>query len=152
MPTFALNFSRPGAQVAAQYYMFIRLGKAGYRKVQETSRRVARRLADRIERIGAFRMITHGDDLPVFAFTLKDDVKDYTVFHLSARLRERGWLIPAYRYPPNLEDLSVLRIVVRNSFSRDLSDLLLADIERAVTDLAANPPNPNRVLNAGFHH
>jgi glutamate decarboxylase len=152
MPTFALNFSRPGAQVAAQYYMFIRLGRDGFTKVQETSRRVAERLASRIEHVGVFRLLTHGSELPVFAFTLKDDVKEYTVFHLSARLRERGWLVPAYRYPPKLEDLSVLRIVVRNGFSRDLSDLLIGDIERAVQDLAANPPNPNRELRPGFHH
>jgi glutamate decarboxylase len=152
MPTFALNFSRPGAQVAAQYYMFIRLGRDGYTKVQETSRRVAERLASRIEKIGAFRMITHGSELPVFAFTLKDEVDQYTVFQLSARLRERGWLVPAYRYPPNLEDLAVLRIVVRNSFSRDLSDLLIDDIARAVKDLGAHPPNPNRLLPVGFHH
>ena len=31
MPTFALNFSRPGAQVVAQYYNFLRLGFDGYR-------------------------------------------------------------------------------------------------------------------------
>ncbi|HXZ73693.1 MAG TPA: glutamate decarboxylase, partial [Streptosporangiaceae bacterium] len=31
MPTFALNFSRPGAQVAVQYYNFLRLGFDGYR-------------------------------------------------------------------------------------------------------------------------
>ena len=93
-----------------------------------------------------------GDELPVFSFTLKDDVDEYTVFHLSARLRERGWLLPAYRYPPNLEDLSVLRIVVRNSFSRDLADLLSDDIERAVKDLGSNPPNPHRAPEVGFHH
>jgi glutamate decarboxylase len=152
MPTFALNFSRPGAQVAAQYYVFVRLGRRGFTAVQGTSRMVANRLASRIERIGPFRMLTHGDELPVFAFTLKDEVDQYTVFHLSARLRERGWLVPAYRFPPNLQDLSILRIVVRNSFSRDLSDLLVADIERAVKDLAVNPPNPNRVLHEAFHH
>ncbi len=152
MPTFALNFSRPGAQVAAQYYVFVRLGRPGFTAVQQTSRRVAQRLAARLERMGPFRMLSHGDELPVFAFTLKDDVDQYTVFHLSARLRERGWLVPAYRFPPQLQDLSVLRIVVRNGFSHDLSELLINDVERAVKDLAANPPNPNRVLHEGFHH
>jgi glutamate decarboxylase len=38
MPTFALNFSRPGAEVAAQYYNFFRLGRSGYRAVQQASR------------------------------------------------------------------------------------------------------------------
>jgi glutamate decarboxylase len=40
MPTFALNFSRPGAHVAAQYYNFLRLGFEGYRQVHQTSERL----------------------------------------------------------------------------------------------------------------
>lgn len=32
MPTFALNFSRPGGQIVAQYYNFLRLGREGYKK------------------------------------------------------------------------------------------------------------------------
>ncbi|MFB9908863.1 pyridoxal-dependent decarboxylase [Allokutzneria oryzae] len=90
MPTFALTFSRPGAQVAAQYHNFLRLGRDGYRRVQQYCRYVARALAA----LGPFRLITDGRQLPVFAFTLADSEERYSVFDVSAALRERGWLVP----------------------------------------------------------
>jgi glutamate decarboxylase len=130
MPTFALNFSRPGNQIAAQYYNFLRLGFEGYRRVQQASRDVARFLADAIAAMDHFELITDGSELPVFAFTLKSGIDNYTVFDLSERLRDRGWLVPAYTFPENRQDLSALRVVVRNGFSRDLADLLVADLQR----------------------
>ncbi|WP_030800404.1 pyridoxal-dependent decarboxylase, partial [Streptomyces sp. NRRL F-3273] len=125
MPTFALNFSRPGAQVVAQYYTFLRLGREGYRAVQQASRDIARRLAVEFEGLEDFRLLTRGDELPVFAVTTKPDVQAYDVFDVSRRLRERGWLVPAYTFPANRQDLSVLRVVCRNGFSSDLAELLL---------------------------
>jgi len=130
MPTFALNFSRPGNQIAAQYYNFLRLGFDGYRRVQQASRDVARFLADSIGAMEQFDLITDGSELPVFAFTLKPGIDKYTVFDLSERLRDRGWLVPAYSFPENRQDLDALRIVVRNGMSRDLADLLVADLQR----------------------
>src|SRR5215470_2715826 len=106
MPTFALNFSRPGAQVVAQYYNFLRLGFEGYRKVQGYAREVATGLSARIGEMGPFRLLTHGDELPVFAFTLDESVQNVTVFDVSNALRERGWLVPAYTFPKNREDLA----------------------------------------------
>jgi glutamate decarboxylase len=132
MPTFSLNFSRPGAQVVAQYYNFIRLGFQGYQRVQTTCREVATSLAHRIGELGPFRLLTDGTELPVFAFTLAGDVSAYSVFDVSAALRENGWLVPAYTFPANRTDLAVLRIVVRNGFSHDLADMLLGDLERGV--------------------
>ncbi len=129
MPTFALNFSRPGNQIAAQYYNFLRLGFDGYRRVQQASRDVARFLADSIGAMDQFELITDGSELPVFAFTLKPGIDNYTVFDLSERLRDRGWLVPAYSFPENRQDLDALRVVVRNGFSRDLADLLVADLQ-----------------------
>ena len=61
------------------------------------------------------------------------------MFDLSERLRTRGWLVPAYTFPANLEHIAVLRIVVRNGFSHDLADLLLTDLQRHVRALAAHP-------------
>ncbi len=142
MPTFALNFSRPGAQVVAQYYNFLRLGFDGYAKVQGYSREVAMRLAEEIEAIGPFRLLTRGDELPVFAFTLNDDVKAYTVFDVSNALRERGWQVPAYTFPEKRTDLAALRVVVRRGFSHDLADLLLADIRRILPRLEAGNRGP----------
>ena len=90
MPTFALNFSRPGAQVVAQYYMFLRLGRQGFRAVQQASRDVATSLASAIGELGPFRLLTRGDELPVFAFTTttRSDEGHVNVFDLSGRLTE----------------------------------------------------------------
>jgi len=125
MPTFALNFSRPGSEVIAQYYMFLSLGHAGYRRVMQNAQNVAQYLSGEIAKIGPYRLITDGSDLPVFAFTLAPDVENYTVFDVSDRIRERGWLSPAYTFPEKRQDLSVLRIVVRTGMNLDLADHLL---------------------------
>ncbi|MEU4272444.1 glutamate decarboxylase [Streptomyces sp. NPDC026092] len=154
MPTFALNFSRPGAQVVAQYYTFLRLGRDGYRAVQQTTRDVARGLAERIEAMGDFRLLTQGDQLPVFAFTTAPDVTRFDVFDVSRRLREQGWLVPAYTFPANREDLSVLRVVCRNGFSADLADLFIEDLRRLLPELRSqtgpSPKDPGAAT--AFHH
>jgi glutamate decarboxylase len=154
MPTFALNFSRPGAQVVAQYYTFLRLGREGYRAVQQTSRDVARGIAERVEALGDFRLLTRGDELPVFAFTTAPGVESYDVFDVSRRLRESGWLVPAYAFPPNREDLSALRVVCRNGFSDDLADLFVEDLTRLLPELRRQPHPLSRDKGAatGFHH
>ncbi|MCU0302264.1 MAG: glutamate decarboxylase [Candidatus Nanopelagicales bacterium] len=139
MPTFALNFSRPGAQVIAQYYNFIRLGREGYREVQQACRDTAMYLADQIADMGPYELLSDGSQLPVFFFRLKPEVTNYTVYDVSAKLRERGWQVPAYSLPDNLTDVSGLRIVVRNGFGRDLADLLLDDLRRA-TDFLEHLP------------
>ncbi|MEV6614884.1 glutamate decarboxylase [Streptomyces sp. NPDC051051] len=154
MPTFALNFSRPGAQVVAQYYTFLRLGRSGYQAVQRSTRDIARDLADRVEALGDFRLLTRGDQLPVFAFTTAPGVESYDVFDVSRRLREHGWLVPAYTFPPNREDLSVVRIVCRNGFSSDLADLFVDDLTRLLPELRRQPHPQTRDKGAatGFHH
>ncbi|MFF3439493.1 glutamate decarboxylase [Streptosporangium sp. NPDC002721] len=153
MPTFALNFSRPGAQVVAQYYNFLRLGFDGYRRVQRTCREVATRLAGEIAGLGPFELITDGGQTPVFAFRVREDVGAFTVFDVSAALRERGWLVPAYTFPANRTDLAVLRVVVRNGFSHDLADLLLEDLRRVLPRLEAQG-GPRRTAGdaGGFAH
>ena len=153
MPTFALNFSRSGAPVVAQYYNFLRYGFAGYRKVQSYSREVALRLSKRIAELGPFELLTKGDELPVFAFKVSDDVDNFTVFDVSTALRERGWLVPAYTFPKNRTDLAALRVVVRQGFSHDLADLLLADLKRQLPRLQAQAePVHDRSTASGFHH
>jgi glutamate decarboxylase len=139
MPTFALNFSRPGAQVVAQYYNFLRLGFEGYGRVQAYAREVATRLSGSIAELGPFELLTRGDELPVFAFTLRSDVDNYTVFDVSNALRERGWQVPAYTFPENRTDLAALRVVVRRGFTHDLADLLVADLRRQLPRLERQP-------------
>ena len=63
---------------------------------------------------------------------MSPDVTKYDVFDVSRKLRERGWLVPAYTMPPKREDLAVLRVVVRNGFSHDMAELFLRDLRTAV--------------------
>jgi glutamate decarboxylase len=139
MPTFALNFSRPGAQVAAQYYNFLRLGFSGYRRVHQASQDIAVHMSGQIAKMGPFELITDGRDLPVFAFKLADPQPSYTVFDLTERMRSRGWLVPAYTFPENLTDTAVIRVVIRNGFTKDLADEFLLNLNHHWRALAAHP-------------
>jgi glutamate decarboxylase len=153
MPTFALNFSRPGAQVLLQYYQLLRLGRDGYRRVQQTCQDVAVHLSDAIADMPQFELVSDGRDLPVFAFTLAASTTNYTEYDVSRKLRERGWLVPAYTMPANREDLVVLRIVVRNGFSHDMAELFLRDLRVArdwLEDL--DGPMPAEKAPEVFHH
>lgn len=152
MPTFALNFSRPGSQVVIQYYTFLTHGREGFRRIQQDCRDVALHLSGEIAKLGPFELVTDGSELPVFAFKLKDDVGNFTVYDLSERLRGRGWLVPAYSMPKNREDLNVLRVVVRNGFSRDLADLLVDDLKRHCEYLSKLTAPLPRVNGKSFHH
>ena len=154
MPTFALNFSRPGSEVVAQYHMFASLGRAGYREVQQRSSDIAQRLAAGIAEIGPYRLISDGSELPVFAFALKPEVTNYTVFDISDRLRERGWLVPAYSFPKNREDLSVLRIVIRAGMTNEMGELLLRDLRTTTHGLESldGPLPGNRPQTKAFAH
>ena len=136
MPTFALNFSRPGAQVLLQYYNFLRLGRNGYFKVQKTCQEVANFLANRIAAMGPFEILTDGSDIPVFAWRMRSEKeKKWDLHAVSALLRERGWQVPAYPLPPAMEEVTIMRVVVRNSFSMDLAHLFLDDLSRTVSYL-----------------
>jgi glutamate decarboxylase len=154
MPTFALNFSRPGSEVVAQYYMFLALGAAGFRGVQRASQHVANHIAEGIAKLGPYWLLTDGSDLPVLAFALNDDVSNYTVFDVSARMREAGWLVPAYTFPENREDLSVLRVVVRAGMTHDMADLFLDELGRRTAELEAlEEPLPDALARPqGFSH
>jgi len=154
MPTFALNFSRPGAQVLLQYYLFLRLGWDGYYKVQKASQDVALYLSGEIAKMDAFELWNDGSDIPVFAWQLTPGHTDrWNLYHLSERLRLKGWLIPAYPMPDNISDLTVQRIVVRNGLSRNLAESLVEDIKEAVDYLdRLESPMPTEGLRSSFTH
>ena len=135
MPTFTLNFSRPGSEVVAQYFMFTSLGFEGYRALQQNSSDIAQHLASGVAEIGPYQLVSEGKELPVFSFGLDPSVTNYTVFDVSDRLRERGWLVPAYTYPENRQDLAVLRIVVRSGMTYEMADHLLQDLASKTADL-----------------
>lgn len=141
IPTFALNFSRPGGQIVAQYYNFLRLGKEGYRKIHESCYKTAAYIADEIEKMGPFKIIYNGrGGIPALCWSLKDDVKSgYTLYDLGDRLRSRGWQVPAYSMPSNRNDLVIQRILVRHGVSRDLGDLLIKDMKQCLDYFKDNP-------------
>jgi glutamate decarboxylase len=138
--------------VVAQYYTLLRLGFEGYRRVQQACRDTARGLAEAIGELGAFHLLTDGSQLPVLAFRKADGLAaDWTVYEVADELRMRGWLVPAYPMPPALDDMTVLRVVVRNGFGPDLASLLAADMGRALETLSRRgrgdpAPHPS------FHH
>ncbi|HWX44143.1 MAG TPA: glutamate decarboxylase [Solirubrobacteraceae bacterium] len=145
MPTFNLNFSRPGGQVVTQYYDFIRLGREGYGRVHGATYETCRHLTREIAKLGPFEIVHDGDPLRGIAavsWKLTDgDEHAFNLFDLADRLRAHGWLVPAYTLPPHLEDLAIQRILVRHGFSRDMADLLLGDIHRSMGTLRDHPPS-----------
>ncbi|MCB7129539.1 MAG: glutamate decarboxylase, partial [Candidatus Brocadiales bacterium] len=151
MPTFALSFSRPGAQICAQYYNFLRLGKEGYRRIMESCRDTALFLSGEIARMGPFELVSDGSDIPVFCWKLKEQT-NYSLFDLAEKLRDRGWLVPAYAMPANREDLVVQRIVVKHGFSRDMAYMLLDDIRRHLKHFASQPGRTPKKSGTHFHH
>lgn len=159
MPTFALNFSRPGGQIVAQYYNFLRLGREGYRKVQTACYETAQYLAREIGAMGPFEVIFGGEmdkGLPALAWKLRqsDAHHGYSLYDLADRLRTRGWQVPAYSMPASREDLVVQRILVRHGVSRDLAALLVEDIKRCLDYFASHPVSVpmNEGEGGGFHH
>jgi len=141
MPTFALNFSRPGGQIVAQYYNFLRLGREGYRKIQQVCYDTAAYLADEIAKMGLFKIIYNGrGGIPAVCWSLKEGVNPgFNLYDLADRLRSRGWQVPAYSMPANRQDLVVQRILVRHGVSQDLGNMLLDDMRRCIDYFRKNP-------------
>ncbi|WMD18638.1 glutamate decarboxylase [Achromobacter seleniivolatilans] len=159
MPTFALNFSRPGGQIVAQYYNFLRLGKEGYRQVQTACYDTARYLAQEIEKLGPFEILFDGDPnkgIPALCWKLKEGQKNpgFNLYDLADRLRSRGWQVPAYSMPANRQDLVIQRILVRHGVSRDMGALLIEDFRRSLDYFASHPVSVQgqQDESGGFHH
>ncbi|WP_157250752.1 glutamate decarboxylase [Nonomuraea typhae] len=151
MPTFALNFSRPGGEIIAQYYNFLRLGREGYRKVQQACMDTARYLAGRIADMGPFELLYDGTAaLPAISYTLKDAAQGFTLYDLTEILRVRGWQVPAYPLPPRRQETVIQRVLVRHGIGRDEIALLADDIERSIERLRNG--TPSGAERKAFHH
>jgi len=146
MPTFTLNFSKGGNQVVGQYYNFLRLGRAGYTTVMTCLSDTARWLSDRLAESQHFDIISDGSAIPVVAFKLSRGPGSpaggwgYNEFDVSAALRIYGWQVPAYTMPEGAENISVLRVVVREGFSADLARSLWEDLRAVIDHLAEIKP------------
>jgi glutamate decarboxylase len=152
--TFNLNFSKGASQVIAQYYNFLRLGREGYRRIMSNLRSTAGYLAERLIKLDHFTLLSDSHSLPLVAFRLSEP-RPYTVFDISERLRAHGWIVPAYHLPANAENVSLLRVVVREHFSRDMADMLLDDLTHVLARLetvaAPAPPAPAPKASPGRH-
>ena len=136
MPTMAINFSRSASQILGQYYNFLRYGFEGYRQIHQRTKDVAMYLSSELERTGLFEIYNNGENLPIVCYKLKDDVKvNWTLYDLADRLLMKGWKVPAYPLPEDLQNVIIQRFVCRADLSRNLADLLMRDLKAAIEDL-----------------
>ncbi|UGY95299.1 glutamate decarboxylase [Streptomyces gobiensis] len=151
MPTFALNFSRPGGEVIAQYFTLLRLGHEGYRKVYTACTKTARALAAEIAAAGPFTLLYDGHGgLPAVSWTLTGPSPGFTLYDLTDQLRRRGWQVPAYPLPPERHKTVVQRVLIRHGIGYDKIMLLADDIRTAVTRLSHGTAGTDE--QPGFHH
>ncbi|MBD3389674.1 glutamate decarboxylase [Candidatus Micrarchaeota archaeon] len=143
MPTYTLNFSRGSATVLAQYYNMIRLGKEGYTRIMKNSMSNAQHLAKQIKKTGKFEMLSVAQVIPVVTFQLKGS-PGFTVYALSKKLREKGWIVPAYTLPKDADKIAILRVVVKENFSRDMADLFFEDLIKAYDSLKKEKPEKKK--------
>ncbi|KAJ4503678.1 hypothetical protein HRR83_008841 [Exophiala dermatitidis] len=132
--SFTLNFSKGASHVIGQYYQMIRLGKRGYRSIMLNLTRTSDYLAAQLRALGFIIMSPGGGrSLPVVAFRLDSDNDQlFDEFAIAHQLRERGWVVPAYTMAPHSEGLKLMRVVVREDFSKARCDALVADIKMAL--------------------
>jgi glutamate decarboxylase len=157
MPTFALNFSRPGGQVIAQYYNMLRLGREGYRKIHQGCSDTASYIAHELEKLGPFKILYDGrGGIPGAVWTLKQngEAPAFSLYDLAERLRIKGWQVPAYPLPKNCGDTVVQRVLVRHGVSRDLAKLLLDDMRAALEHFRKHPVTTplSAEEGSGYHH
>jgi glutamate decarboxylase len=135
--TFTLNFSTGSAMVLAQYYNLIRYGHDGYAYVMGMMQQNAAALAERLHAQGDFELIGEGEEqLPLVAFKLAED-RGYDEFDVAWQLSaERGWMVPAYTLPPNAQNVTIMRALVKETLSRGQVDTLADDIAQACETLA----------------
>lgn len=128
--TYTLNFSGSSSMVVAQYYNILRFGRAGYTGIMKNILEVSKNLAEKLNKLGRFEMINRGERLPIIAFRQKEET-EYSLLQLSHKLKEKGWIVPAYHLPKNAEDIEIMRIVIRENFTQDMASILVEDIEKA---------------------
>lgn len=142
LPTIAINFSRSASQIIGQYYNFLRLGFNGYKKVHTRTRNIAKYITSELDNMGIFEIYNDGTDLPIVCYKLKENNDiEWTLYDLSDRLLMKGWQVPTYTLPKNLEDVVIQRIVCRADLGHNLGEELIEDIKFAITEL-----NDARVL------
>lgn len=159
--SFSLNFSRPAAPIIAQYFSLIHLGFEGYRNVALDDLKNARTLSRALEGTGYYKVLSdvhrkkpgvkdQSDDddidsyeagLPVVAFRFSDEFKQkhpgLQQKWIQTLLRSKGWIVPNYELAPDLQNVEILRVVVRENMAEVLIDQLVTDIIEITESLAS---------------
>lgn len=154
--TFTLNFSTGSSMVIAQYYNLIRFGREGYSYLLHNMAENAEYLADRLTDLGRFEIIgREAEQLPLVAFRLTEDAA-FDEFDVAWQLSaERGWMVPAYTLPPDAQDVTIMRALVKMSMTREHVDTLVRDIEDACRTLdakgGAHPRERRRMVTGPGH-
>jgi glutamate decarboxylase len=145
MPNYSLNFSRASNTVVLQYFNFLRLGRAGYERIVASALANAQAVGGELAQIDGLELLNDGSLFPIVVMRASDP-QTTDLVTLSHLLRERGWIVPAYTLPANAEHITVLRIVVKENFSRDMGETLADDMANAMRTLAVGgpPAHPRR--------
>ncbi|MDR2919991.1 MAG: glutamate decarboxylase [Tannerella sp.] len=156
LPTFALNFSRPGGQIVAQYYNLIRHGKEGYARIQQACLEHGIFIAEEVKKLGLFELLYDGKSaIPGAAWMLKKDIDPgFSLYDLSDRMRMRGWQIASYSLPVNAQDMVIQRVLIRHGFSHDMAQLMIDDLKRCIDYFKEHPVTKKgcQELSGGFNH
>jgi glutamate decarboxylase len=158
MPVFQINFSRPAGQIVAQYYNFVRLGRDGYSHVHDACYDTGKMIAAHVVDLGPFELLCDSDPqtgIPSVAWRIKEgEDPGYTLYDLADRMRVRGWQVPAYPLTGSVSDISVQRVLVRQGVSRDLCELLVADLRESIEHFSKHPATVpmTKEESGGFSH
>ncbi|VEB38406.1 glutamate decarboxylase B, PLP-dependent [Legionella sainthelensi] len=134
MPTYTLNFSRSSSMVIAQYYNFLRLGKKGYKKIISNMLAVSDIVVQGLTATGKFDLLGDRRMAPVVTVALKDNT-NYSVFDVSKKLREYGWIVPAYTLPEAADEVEALRVVIKENMSSMMARHFIASVEDVLKEL-----------------
>ena len=134
--TFTLNFSTGSSMVLAQYYNFCRFGREGYQAIMEAMDRNASFLEQQLAATGRFELVGADEpQLPLVCFRLAGD-PGYDEFDVSGQLAaERGWMVPAYAMPPNAQEVTLMRALVKENVGHAAARTLVDDIVKACETL-----------------
>jgi len=180
--SFSLNFSRPAHPIIAQYFNFLHLGFQGYRDVALTDLRNARTLSRALEKTGFFTVLSdihrpagcasgisipdhslksedvelYEPGLPVVAFRFSDEFQkknpEIRQKWIQTLLRTKGWIVPNYDLAPDLSQVDILRVVVKENFTEALLDRLVADIVEITEDLVKLDTPAHALSTLGNYH
>lgn len=108
-------------------------------------------LKEGLEKTGKFNIVSKDKGVPLVAFSLKDSSR-HNEFEISDTLRRFGWIVPAYTMPADAQHVTVLRVVIREDFSRTLAERLVLDIQKVLHELDTLPSRVTEKLAADEEH